>query len=65
MKDKMSETYSTSEEYKRIAEALKGQVGIVNPRILLTKEAISEQLSNCHLFTDYVTHSARYKYDNY
>ena len=65
MKDKMSDTYSTSEEHKYIAQSLKGQVGVVNPQILLTRQASSEQLSNCHLFTDDLAHSARYSYDNY
>jgi len=61
----MSETYSMSEEHKCIAKAVKGQVGVINPRILLTRQASSEQLSNCHLFTVDVAHSARYSYDNY
>jgi hypothetical protein len=65
MRDKISETYSTSEEHKRIVKALRGQVGVGNPRILLTRQASSEHLSNCHLFTDDVAHSARYSYDNY
>jgi hypothetical protein len=37
---------------------------VVNPRILLTRQANSEELSNCHLFTDDVAHSTRYGYDN-
>lgn len=42
MKDKMSETYSTSEEHKCLARAVKGQTGEVNPQILLTRQANSE-----------------------
>jgi len=40
MKDKMSETYSTSEEHECIARAGKGQKVEVNPRILLRRRAI-------------------------
>ena len=54
----MSETCSTSEEHKCIAKALKGQLGLVKPQIVLTRQASSEQLSNCHQFTGNVADSA-------
>lgn len=38
---------------------------VVNPRILLIRQANYEQLSNCRLFTDDVAHSARYSYNSY